>query len=198
MRRGLHLKISLAVLVIALLALAWRVTSVSAELDEQKQQVHALKKALSEKSTQDALAVQEQCSNAAMTFVFHKADYKPGQLGFVYENHFNAKMKKCFVLVSYNQLDKFFLSIDLYDAVENKHYGAFNGFTFCNDRNPGRGKAGGLASKCDLNSGRIWVDGNDTRRGEVIGFQGSDYGPGVGDEHTCDTFRERLQPFMTE
>jgi hypothetical protein len=170
----------------------WRLDAASHLLDEQRQQIQTLKKALSDRSTQDGLALQEQCSRAASTFVFDKAGNKPGAVGLVYQNHFNSKLKRCFVLVSDYQPKMDFQSIDLYDAVENTHYAMFSGYRICDvriTRKPG---------KCDLNGGSIWVDGNDSKRGEVIGFQGSAYGPGVGDEHTQDTFRSRIQPFMTE
>src|SRR5579864_5634793 len=188
------MKIVLAVLVVALLALAWRLNSVNAALGEQQQQIQTLKSTLAEKSTQEALALQTQCSEMASKFLSRRG-WKPG-VGDDYKNHFNSKLKKCFVLVSGYLPNDDFLTIDLYDAAEGLHYATFNGHQICDvatlaiTRNP---------KKCRMDSGRIWFDGDDTRNPPdfTAGFRGLLYGGGSGDETTLKTFLDHIHPLMS-
>jgi hypothetical protein len=55
-------------------------------------------------------------------------------------------------------------------------------------------------SKCSRDSGSIWFDGNDTRAPAdvTVGFRGTRYGGGAGDETTLKTFLDRVQSFMSE
>jgi hypothetical protein len=158
----------------------------------QQQQIEVLKKALSEKSTQEALALQTQCAEAAGKFLSSRG-WKPG-VGDDYKNHFNSKLKKCFVLVSGYQPNADFVTVDLYDAVEGRHYATFNGHNICDvaiTKDP---------RKCSVDSGSIWFDGDDSRHPAdfVAGFRGLLYGGGSGDATTQKTFLERVQPFMSE
>jgi hypothetical protein len=186
------MKIAIAVLVLALLAVGWRLNSVTAVLGEQRQQVEALKRALSERSTQEALALQTQCSEIASKFLSARG-WKPGE-GDDYKNHFNTKLKKCFVLLSGYLANQDFVTIDLYDAVEGKHYAMFNGHNICDvaiTKNP---------RKCAVDSGSIWFDGDDSRHPAdfTVGFRGLLYGGGSGDESTQKTFLDHVKPFMAE
>jgi hypothetical protein len=186
------IKLALFVLLVAVVALAWRLNSSSQVLGEQRQQIQTLKTALADKATQEALALQAQCSEMASKYLSGRG-FKPGE-GFDYRNHFNSKLKRCFVLASAHLPNDDFLSIDLYDAVEGRHYAQYNGHNICDvaiTKNP---------RKCIVDSGSIWFDGNDTRHPAdfTAGFRGLLYGGGAGDENTQKTFLDRIQPFMTE
>ena len=161
------MKIASAVLLIALLALAWHLKSVNALvahqqqlLGEQQQQIQTLHRALDDKSVQEALSLQTQCSEMASKFLSSRR-WK-ASVGGDYRNHFNSKLKKCFVLVSGYLPKDDFVTIDLYDAVEGRHYATFNGHQICDvaiTKNP---------KKCAVDSGSIWFDGDDTRRPGIL------------------------------
>jgi hypothetical protein len=176
------MKIALAILVVALLALAWH----------QQQQIQTFKGQLADKSTQEALALQTQCSGIAGRFLSARG-WKPG-VGDDYKNHFNSKLTKCFVLVSGYLINDDFLTIDLYDAVEGLHYATFNGHEICAVAITGNPK------KCRVDSGRIWFDGDDTRNPAdfTAGFRGLLYGGGSGDETTLKSFLDHIHPLMSE
>ena len=70
------MKIASAVLLIAVLAVAWRLNSVNTVtthqqqlLGEQQQQIQALRRELADKSTQEVLTLQTQCSEMASRFL---------------------------------------------------------------------------------------------------------------------------------
>ena len=58
----------------------------------------------------------------------------------------------------------------------------------------------GAKNKCQLDSGNIWFDGDDTRNPPdyQVGFQGVAIGPGVGDENTQKQFLDHVQSLMSE
>jgi hypothetical protein len=188
------MKILSAILFIAVLALAWRLKSVTTVVTQQRQmvaqqqeQIKALHKRLDDKSAQETLSMQIHCSEMASKFLSSRS-WKIGSED-DYTSHFNSKLRKCFVLVSgYSPKDNF-VTIDLYDSVEGRRYATFNGYSICNDAityNP---------KKCALESGSIWFDGNDRRvpADFTIGYGGIS-----GDSNTQKIFRERIQPYMSE
>jgi hypothetical protein len=193
------MKVLSSILFIVVLALAWRLKSVTTAvtqqkqlLAEQQQQIKSLHQRLDDKSVQDALSMQTQCSEMASKFLSSRG-WKLG-IGDDYKNHFNSKLKKCFVLVSSYLPKDDFVTIDLYDSVEGRRYATFNGHGICDvaiTNNP---------KKCALDSGSIWFDGNDSRLPAdfTIGFRGLLYGGGSGDSNTKKIFLERIQPFMSE
>ncbi len=193
------MKVASAILLIVVLALAWRLKSVTAVvthqqqlLAERQQQIEALHRELEDKSVQEALSLQTQCSEMASKFLSSRG-WKPG-VGEDYRNHFNSKLKRCFVLVSSYLPKDDFVTIELYDAVEGRRYAIFNGHQICDvaiTKNP---------KKCALDSGSIWFDGNDTRHPAdfTAGFRGLLYGGGSGDENTHKTFLDHIQLFMSE
>src|SRR2546426_6747399 len=185
-------KVASAILLIVVLALAWRLKSETAVvthqqqlLSEQQQQIQALHRELEDKSVQEALSLQTQCSEMASKFLSSRG-WKPDE-GEHYRNHFNSKFKKCFILVSSYLLlnpKNDFVTINLYDAAEGTRYATFNGHQICDvaiTKNPG---------KCVFDGGSIWFDGNDTRHPAdfTVGFRGRLYGGGAGDENTQKTF----------
>jgi hypothetical protein len=111
-----------------------------------------------------------------------------------HENHFNSKLKTCFISVSQYEPKDDFLTIDLYDAVEGRHYATFVGHRVCEVYITGDHK------KCSLDSGHIWQDGDDQRTPAdfIAGFRGLLYGGGAGDETTLKTFLDHIHPFMSE
>jgi hypothetical protein len=195
------MKIALAVVVVALLVLTWRLNSTNAALvrqqqtlSQQQQQIQTLHRDLSDKSTQEALTLQTECSEMASKY-FARAGGNEKRKGLVdYRNHFNSKLKKCFILVSGYLPNDDFVTIGLYDAVEGRHYATFNGHSICNAAITGNPK------KCVVDSGSIWFDGNDSRNPAdfTVGFRGLLYGGGAGDENTQKTFLDHVEAFMSE
>jgi hypothetical protein len=167
------------------------VFSRSATIRQQEQRIQDLTAALADKSKQQALAEQRECAASANRFLVSRG-WKPDD-GSDYENHFNSRLNKCFVLVSGYLLKEDFRTFDLYDAVEGRHYATYNGHNICNPaitKNP---------RKCAMDSGSIWFDGNDSRTPAdfTVGFRGLLYGGGAGDEGTQKAFLDRVRDFMS-
>jgi hypothetical protein len=185
------MKIALVVLLVAVVALAWRLNVVNATLGEQRQQIRTLTTALADRSKREALALQTDCSATASRFLVSRG-WKAGD-GSDYRNHFNVTLNKCFVLVSAYVPNEDFRTLDLYDAVEGRHYAMYVGHNMCDaaiSRNP---------KHCAMDSGMIWSDGNDRNRSDfTVGFRGLLYGGGAGDENTQNIFMEHIQRFMNE
>jgi hypothetical protein len=193
------MKVSSAILLIAVLAFAWRLKSVTTVvtqqtqmLAEQQQQINTLQQKLDDKSVQETLSVQMRGSEMAGKFLSSRG-WKP-VVGDDYKNHFNSKLKKCFVLVSSYLPNNDFTTMDLYDAVEGRRYATYNGHNICDVAITNNAK------KCALDSGSIWFDGNDSRLPAdfTISFRGLPHGGGSGDSNIQKTFLERIQPFMSE
>ncbi len=144
--------------------------------------------------TESDLSLQTKCSEMA-TKTFISNGYKSSD-GADYKNHFNSKLNKCFILISSYDINSDFQTIDLYDVIERKHYASYMGHSDCGVPLLG----GDNSKKCQLDSGSIWYDGNDTKNPADyhVGFQGVAIGPGVGDENTQKQFLDHIQPFMSE
>jgi hypothetical protein len=107
----------------------------------------------------DDFTLQTKCADAARQY-FHenKAQLGEGQ-NTHFENHYSIALQKCFIRISvgpdYTQSPVGFIMIFVFDAVEGKEYGEFNGYSFChgNDQD----------NHCYLNSGSMWFDGNPQR-----------------------------------
>ncbi|MBI3663257.1 MAG: hypothetical protein HY234_09430 [Acidobacteria bacterium] len=119
----------LAVAVAAVGVLGWEVFSKSAAIRQQEQRIQDLTAALADKSKQRALSEQTECAASATRFLVSRG-WKP-DLGSDYENHFNSRLNKCFVLVSGYLLKEDFRTLDLYDAVEGRHYATYIGHNIC-------------------------------------------------------------------
>jgi hypothetical protein len=91
-----------------------------------------------------------------------------------------------------------FLIIDLIDALEGKTYADFSGHNICDPTVLTMSNQ--KLTKCQLDAGNIWFDGDSTRNPADyhVGFQGYAVGPGIGDENTQKQFLEHIKPFMTE
>ena len=109
-----------------------------------------------------------------------------------YENHYNSKMGKCFILVTQGDYTENFIMISLYDAVEKKEYAEFAGAMTCVKQ--------GNTDACALNGGSIWQDGNRERGHNPpdmrFGFKGAMNGGGRGDENTRVQFLQALHPYL--
>ena len=182
------MQIALAVLLIAVFLILARQQQA---LSQQQQQIQTLTAALAGKSKQETLFSQNQCSETANKFLSNRHYERTD--GFGYQSHFNAKLNKCFVLTSYYSLKDDFLSLDLFDAVEGKHYAEFNGHNIC-EASPANNP-----KKCLLDSGSIWFDGNDAKASAdfTCGFRGLRFGE-FGNENTQKMFRDHIQPFMND
>lgn len=141
------------------------------------------------------IELQTKCADRAIAF-YRQGSYEDKSQGFssFYTNHWNRKLGKCFIQINSTSVKDDFASVDVFDALEGKHYAAYIGHNICDPAIMSNPK------KCQLDSGNIWFDGNDTRNPADyhVGFQGIAVGPGVGDENTQKQFLEHIQPFMTE
>ncbi|MFL6446192.1 MAG: hypothetical protein ACJ746_00590 [Bryobacteraceae bacterium] len=168
------------------LAMAWLISN-------QQQQIKTLQRELDSRSSQQKATISQlQCSEAARKFLPSQG-WTP-EMGGDYKNHFNSKLGKCFVLASNYLINEDFETIALYDALEGRLYASFNGHRICEIGITGKPR------KCVLDSGNIWFDGDDDRTPAdlVIGFRGSRYGGGAGNEDTRKDFLKAIKPFMTE
>jgi hypothetical protein len=138
--------------------------------------------------------VATQCAEAAYKVFYDKTSGDGSSSRYKdHFNHFNSKLKQCFVLISTYSFNDDVMQINLYDAVKWTHYAEYTGHNICDvevTKDP---------KKCAHDSGQIWFDGNDSRTADfTVGFRGVLYGTGAGDESTQTTFRDHIQSFMTE
>jgi len=149
---------------------------------------------LAQQQANNNFDLQTKCASQAKTF-FNDNGYKSGtEYNFSYEDHFDSQLNKCFIQVSSYMPSNDSLIVDLYDALGGEHYASYIGHSDCGTPLLG----GSNATKCELDSGNIWFDGNDTRNPADyhVGFGGLLHG-GVGDENTFNDFMAHLQPFMS-
>ncbi len=186
------MKVALAVTLAAGCILGALLISTNSTIRQQDQKVRDLTSVLADKSKQQALAEQSDCAAHASRFLASRG-WKPGS-GDDYENHFNPKLNKCFVLVTGYLPNEDFRTYDLYDAVEGRRYATYNGHSICSPVITGNPR------KCAMDSGSIWFDGNDsrTRADFTVGFRGLLNGGGAGDEETQKTFLDRVRQFMSQ
>jgi hypothetical protein len=180
--------LGIALFAAALVTLGWYAVVTSKTVQQQSSEIRELKASIAAASEKQGLADQMACAASAQQFLSSRG-WKPGE-GDTYENHFNGRLKKCFVLVSAYLFNEDFRSIDLYDAVGGRHYATYNGHNMCI-----------LAvSKCASDGGSLWFDGNDSRQPPdfMVGFRGLLYGGGAGDEQTQRAFLDRVRTFMTQ
>jgi hypothetical protein len=147
-------------------------------------------------SVTNNFALQTQCADAAAKY-FNNGGYNETSTGlnFSYDDHFNSQMNKCFVLVFSNSPNDNYLSVDLYDALGGQNYADFNGYQNCSPLSVSL-IGGNQKTKCEMSSGNIWSDGDDTGSSTYhVGFGGLLHG-GVGDENTYTQFMAHIQPFM--
>ncbi len=185
------LKLGLATASVAVIALGWRALVMQNTINQQATHIETLN-AASTRTQQQAFALQNACAASAQKFLSSRG-WKM-ELGGSYENHFNSRLNKCFVLVSEYLMGDDFRTLELYDAVEGKRYATYNGHNICEvaiTRNP---------TKCVLDSGSIWFDGDDSRSPAdfTVGFRGLLNGGGKGDEKTQKTFLDHLRSFMSQ
>jgi hypothetical protein len=186
------MKIGLAVAFVVVGVLGWIVFSMNATIHRQEEQLQKLTASLADKSQQQAFALQTECAQSATRFLVSRG-WKASD-GSDYENHFNSRLTRCFVLVSAYLPNDDFRTVDVFDAVEGRRYATYNGHNVCDQaitRNP---------RKCAMDSGAIWFDGNDSRIPPdfTVGFRGLVFGGGAGDERTQKVFLDRIRAFMTQ
>jgi hypothetical protein len=186
------MKVLQTILVIALVSALAMLARQQRTLSQHEQQIQALEMALSDKIKQEALSSQDKCADIANRFLSNRRYERTD--GFEYQSHFNAKLNRCFVFVSDYEIKGDLLSLDLFDAAEGKHYAWYHGHNICDvsiTHDP---------RKCLLDSGNIWFDGNDTKTPAdfITGFRGLRFGGGAGDENTQRTFRDHIEPFMSD
>jgi len=133
------MKLALAVVVVALLALAWRLNSTNATLvrqqqtlNQQQQQIQTLTTALANKSKQEALALQEKCAvQSEKVFRERHITVAHNEL-LQYESHYNPTLGKCFISFTremYLSGAKTSHTLDVQEAFGLRTYGEFLGFS---------------------------------------------------------------------
>jgi hypothetical protein len=146
------------------------------------------------KEQTNSATLQQQCSNETAQFL-ERNNYNIKDQGLSYENHYNSKLGMCFILVNQYVVNSDFSDINLYNALENKHYASFTGYDICDPST--LVLTNQSSTKCQLNSGSIWLDGNDqkAKADEIFGFNGIKNG-GVGNQNTQTEFIAAVQPFL--
>jgi hypothetical protein len=182
------MKIIATVSAIVLLGVLWQFGQ------HQQQEIDELKKALSDRSTQNAVAQQTACADAAHEFMARHGERAEAGFAVSYTNHYNTRLKKCFILVSMWLSAVDAQTLEVYDAIEARRYAMYNGHNLC------EAPPLGITRACRYDTGEFWFDGNDERRPDVIiGATPPIWGGGgSGDDHTQQQFRDRIRPFMTE
>lgn len=99
--------------------------------------------------------LQIQCADEAAKYFANEGYGEIHGLSVEYKNHFNSKLGKCLILISNFDPGTGTTIINLYDALESKHYAAFFGnnilcYPTAID-----------IKECLGNHGAIWLDGND-------------------------------------
>lgn len=77
--------------------------------------------------SENNFALQARCADDAAK-AFARGDYKKAAeygSGYDYKNHYNSKLNKCFILISYYDANTDSLAMDLYDALESQRYASF-------------------------------------------------------------------------
>lgn len=186
------LKLGVAATSIAFIALGWYAVSMNNIIRQKNEQIRELKETSAKESRMQAFLAQSECTANAQKFLISRA-WKPSD-GFTYDNHFNSRVNKCFILISEYLFKDDFRSINLYDAVEGRHYASYNGHDICEVAIIKKSR------KCALDSGSIWFDGNDSRGPAdfTVGFRGYLFGGGAGDENTQKMFLDRVRSFMSQ
>lgn len=182
------------VLVIAAtLALACCVAMLTVIVRQQQRRIDALTASASAaRSKQQEVATQARCAASAASFVARRW-WKP-DAGSVFENHFNTRLNRCFVVVSNYDMGSDSRFVEIFDAIEGNRYGEYHGHDNCYP------SIAGDPSKCRVDGGSIWFDGDDSRMPPdfAVGFRGMLYGGGAGDENTQKAFLDRARKLITE
>lgn len=142
----------------------------------------------------DSINSQPKCAAVAEKFFIAGGYKQKTELSSSYSSHFNTKLNKCFVLVSFTSSKNDALFVDLYDVLEKKHYASFIGHNNCDptslilSNNP---------TKCATDLGNIWLDGNDlkTPADFQVGFSNAEKGRSGG-ANTFAQFMAYVNPFM--
>ena len=127
----------------------------------------------------------QNCSEASANFYTRTGyDFKAND---DYSNHFNKKLKKCFIQINARIINNNLLNIEIYDVFENKNYAEFIGVVICDPNN----------IKCQLSQGTIWLNGRDNPGPSDInlGFNGLGKGK-IGTDKTRQEFLDHARVFM--
>jgi hypothetical protein len=165
------------------------------ELKKRVTELESKIAALHAEQDKDLWQRNKECADRAAIFYKQgKHDDNSKEFSIFYTNHWNKKMGKCFIQINSTSMKDDFVTIDIFDAFEGKQYALYMGHNICDAVFTGNPKT------CQLDSGSIWFDGNNTRNPPDyhVGFQGITVGPGVGDKNTQKQFLNHIQPLMTE
>jgi hypothetical protein len=114
-------------LIVAVGVLGWMVHAQNATLTEQQKQLHDLDTKFGTKEKSVGLELQAQCAKQA-AIVFKQSGWEKEQMA-SYENHYNEKLNKCFVILQNTDHKttpgQIITSRYLSDAFEGKNLGNY-------------------------------------------------------------------------
>ena len=178
-----------AVLIVVILALfgggIYGAVTLNHKIDDLTNKLTISKQAAIDTEKKNNLDLETKCSEASAKFyTFTGYDFKANN---DYSNHWNKKLKKCFIQINYRSLNDNFLSVNVFDVFENKQYADFTGVLYCSPKN----------IKCLLSKGTIWLNGQDHPGPTDInlGFNGLGKGK-IGTDKTRQEFLDNVRMFM--
>ena len=125
------MRAAIGILIIAIGALAWLLTSELAANNQQRKQLEQLTTQLAGKSKLENLQLQEKCTEQAEK-VFRALGYQGNQQngnGDVYQSHYNQKLGKCFMAIESTNVTTrpgtMFSNKILLDAYERREYAEY-------------------------------------------------------------------------
>jgi hypothetical protein len=122
------LKIALVTLLAAGLALTWALVTETTKNNQLQSQVTELTTKLGDKKTRESLDLQRNCAQQAEK-IFHQLGYNLNPTGSniaVYQNHYNAKLNKCFMVLTATAMKvTAYGEKHLFDAYEQREYGEY-------------------------------------------------------------------------
>lgn len=121
------MKFVIVFLVIVLIALAVMLRTQSTKIGDLQRQIHDLDAQLAEKAKADTLDLQAKCSEQARKAFADLEIPKNEKNVASYENHYNAKLNKCFIHVEHHAYTPgtIWTHRHVFDAFEGKVYGAY-------------------------------------------------------------------------
>lgn len=122
------MKIAIVVLLAAGLALTWALVTETTKNKQLQSQVTELTTKLGDKKTRESLDLQWNCAQQAEK-IFHQLGYDLNPTGSniaVYQNHYNAKLNKCFMVLTATAMKvTAYGEKHLFDAYEQREYGEY-------------------------------------------------------------------------
>jgi hypothetical protein len=118
--------VALGMAIVLLWLVAWHIRA-NRQMAEDKRTIAELTEKQTAMDEEPSLELQSRCASAAKNF-FDRFGYTPDQRA-DYTNHYNPKLRKCFIAIKTGQWQKasetMLTSQAVFDAVEGKSYGEY-------------------------------------------------------------------------